>query len=264
MKKIALLAVLGFLFPSISSAATIGVAVVDDQNPTEVTGQPEASASEANALVGLANSFGSGADASDIVGYFIPLNDDCTFGDGDCGLEADRGLGGSLTMWLYFAGVEAGKQTANFFFEDLDLIGGNDPLGFFETVELFDSENQSVVVVDDLDGDYGDIVDVGGNSDTQRAISLDLGYLDAGNYFLKLGMTSDVTLDFFGGNRDKKRDCKKYLKGHSHKYWKCPKNTPEFLIATIETTPVPLPAAGGMLAVAVGGFAMMRRRRKTD
>lgn len=212
--------------------ATIGNAVTSggvDIAAAETIGG--ANAAERTTLVELA---GIGAAKSDVVGYFIPLaGSACIFGE-TCGTQADTGRGGGpMSMFLRFSGVEGGQSILNLWFEDLDLISANDPDGFFESVRIFGDDQNQMAFFDDI-ADPG----VTGDKDTQQVISLDLGTLAGGSdYTARLDFKSSSS--FFG------------------------KNTPEYLLAAIDVTPAPLPAAGWMLIGALGGLGAMRRLRKS-
>lgn len=218
-----------------AAAATIGVAVTGNNSDTAVTAGPTPSAAETAALLGVAT--GIGAVAADIIGYYIPLGDtDCTFGTGTCGTIADTGNGGAnMTMWIKYKGVAAGNSFLNLFFEDLDLVGANDPTGFLEQVAVYNTSESLVATIDDIT-DPG----TSGTASTQQIASVALGNLAAGDYWAKLIFSASFTS--YGTN------------------------TPEFLIAAIDSQsaipPVPLPAAGWMLLAALGGLGAASRRRK--
>jgi len=81
---------------------------------------------------------------SNAIEYFIPLSSapaTCTYGDG-CGTSPDTGSGGTaMSMFLEFGPVTpllGGGLTIQF--DDLDLKNANDPYGFFESIQIFDSE----------------------------------------------------------------------------------------------------------------------------
>lgn len=217
-----------------AAAATIGVAVIANNSDTTVAGQPSPNLAETAALLGAAA--GIGAVATDIIGYYIPLDgSDCTFGTAGCGTTADTGTGGALmTMWIKYKAVAAGNSFLNLFFEDLDLDGANDPAGFLEQVAVYNTSESLVATFTDITDP-----DTSGTASTQQIASVALGNLAAGDYWAKLVFSASSP----GGT-----------------------NTPEFLIAAIDSQsaipPVPLPAAGWMLLAALGGLGAASRRRK--
>ena len=214
-----------------AGAVTIGNAVTstgDDVVEAETIGG--AAAAERTTLVDLA---GIGAAASDVIGYFIPLTGGaCVFGE-DCGTEADTGTGGGpMSLFLEFVNVTGGDSTLSLWFEDLDLMGANDPTGFFESVSIFDNSSNVLASFNSI-GDAG----ISGSAGAQQTAALDLGTLVAGSDYT-------VRLDF------------------SSSFTSVGTNTPEFLLAAIEGTPaspVPLPAGGLLLIAGLGGLAAMRR-----
>ena len=162
--------------------------------------------------------------------YYIPLTSGgtCTYGDG-CGESSDTGRGGTeMSMFLRFDGLSTtSASTLNIAFEDLDLLGVNDPWWFRETVEVSHSSG-STGLIDSILSPY-----VTGDHDTQQFLSMDLGVLASSTFFVELTFTADS------------------------RYYA--RNTPEYLVATI--TSVPLPATGLLILGAMGGIGLMARRR---
>ena len=113
-------------------ASTLGFAVTDEGVLTPAAAGPAASAAEEAALLGAANASGTNASASDIIGFFIPLDTTPT------------------DVVVAFAGVDGGSSFLNVFFEDLDLIGANDPTGFFEQV-VISSDSNVLATITDID-----------------------------------------------------------------------------------------------------------------
>lgn len=171
--------------------------------------------------------------------YFIPLRSDTsgTFGVGSLCSNAGAGTcsdsgstGGNLTMNLRFDGVGIGSAVLKIVFEDLDLIGVNDPSGFLESLNVMNAAGTT------LSG--GTITNISsalvdGNSSIQTLV-------------MNLLLTGDPTF------------LKLKFKSIPREYGT---NTAEYLIATI--TPVPVPAAiwmMGSLLVGWLGFSGWRRR----
>jgi len=144
------------------------------------------------------------------VEYFIPLTSagTCTYGI-DCGTSADSGFGGTLmSMYLEFNPVETTVDSLlSINFEDLDLIGANEPIDFLEIVQVFDDNGVSLTgLIDDISS-----LLVSGDADTQQLLTLNLGTLTATSYYLRLQFTAS-----------------------SNRF---ASNTPEYLVATIGAAP---------------------------
>ncbi len=181
------------------------------------------------------------AIGNDAIKYFIPLGDTSgTYGVAGFGLAPDSGDGGGLlTMILAFAPVNTSVNgVLTVLFEDLDLVGGNDPTGFLETVEVFDAGGTTVT---------GPITNLGGlvtgDSDSQT-LTVNVGALVSNPYYLQLVFSADSPVN---GT-----------------------NTAEFLIASLDNPDgtvglVPLPAALPLYGtgLAVMGFIGWRRRQKS-
>ncbi len=186
--------------------------------------------------------------------YFIPLGHHSgTYGVGGgsgFGTTHDHGFGGgTLSMILAFKPIDPTKNgVLSILFEDLDLIGANDPSNFLESIEIFDQTGASVAgLIDDIAANI-----ITGDANTTQLLNLPLGSLGAGAMGGNLS-TYYVQLDFVAS-----------LSGH-HKG----KNTPEYLIATIDEAPgtisvVPLPASLPLFGtgLAVIGFIGWRRKQR--
>jgi hypothetical protein len=211
-----------------ASALTIGVAVDAIGGSAVDTSSIDTGTARAD----LASE--AGVAASDVIGYFIPLDDSCTFGVAGCGLSSDNGGGGALDMFIEFDPVVGGPtQIMSFWFEDLDLINSNDPNGFFETLDVFNTDDNSLIASFTTLGDNG--ISVVSGTGTDVILKAALGPLSAGTSLTaKLSFTSD-----FSGRTGP--------------------NTPEYLVATLE--PIPLPAGIVLMGTALAGFGVMRRRK---
>lgn len=174
------------------------------------------------------------------VRYFVPLGDSSgTYGvsnSGNFGRFADSGNGGgTLSMWLRFTGLTVGQAgTLTIRFEDLDLIGVNDPAGFFERLNVFNSSGTSLTgLITALGATPIGGGTVTGNS-TSQALTLFLGTITTSQLLLRLDFSA--TFSGFGTN------------------------TAEFLRA--EISQVPIPAALPLLISGLAGLGFAGRRRK--
>ncbi len=180
-----------------------------------------------------ASGLGTGA-----IKYFIPLSTNSgTYGvtnSGAFGTVSDNGIGGGvLAMNLSFLGVSTTQSSVlNIFFEDLDLIGVNDPTGFLETVQLFDNNGPITSKIIDLSSS---LVSTSGVSPNEMVtLSLNLGVLSDALFGVQLRFDSSYAP---GGD-----------------------NTPEYLRA--EVSAVPLPPALPLFLTALLGLGLYRRRRQ--
>lgn len=169
----------------------------------------------------------------DAIKYYIPLTGAGTCTYGDCGVSSDRGYGGTvMSLNLMFSPVATNvASTLSVNFEDLDLVGANDPSWFLEAVQVFDGNGTGLTgLITDIDNPL-----VTGNAVTQQLLSLDLGVLTNTTYF--------ATLEFSANSR----------------YYA--KNTPEYLIASIDQVTVPEPTTVSLLALGLMGIGAIRYRR---
>lgn len=170
----------------------------------------------------------------DAIKYYIPLgNTDCTYGINGCGTSSDTGNGGgTLSMNIMFSPVDSVASTLSINFEDLDLIGANDPYGFFESVQVFDSSGNALTsLITDISSGM-----VMGDALTQQLLNVDLGVLSSDTYFTTLKFNADF-----------------YTYG---------RNTPEYLIASIDQTTVPEPSTLLLLCAGILGIGITGRRNK--
>lgn len=208
------------IIPS-ADASTVGraVAAIGDDPDVATVGSTEVRA---------------GLGATPAIKYYIPLSEaDGVYGDGGFGTFSDTGNGGGvLTMILAFSPVNISKPgLLTILFEDLDLKNANDPVGFFESIQILDAGNTALTgVITDIGGL------VSGDADTQQLLSLSLATLMVDSFYLQLKFKAE--------------------------YFRNGRNTPEYLIARISA--VPLPAALPLFGTGLGilGFAAWRRRRK--
>lgn len=200
-----------------SHAATVGVAVDSIGSSTTV------GSTEYRPLLG-----------ETAIEYYIPLTSGgtCTYGAG-CGEASDAGKGGTeMSMILRFDGVDTtNASTLNIAFEDLDLMGVNDPWWFRETLTV-SYDGGTTGLIDDISTPF-----VTGDFDTQQALSYDLGTIASSVFFVELKFTA-----------------------HSNFY---ARNTPEYLVAEItsEISAVPLPASGLLILGGLAGLGFVGRRR---
>jgi hypothetical protein len=190
------------------------------------------------------------------VQYYIPLSTSKggTFGvtyigyGKTAGTTSDSGDGSrysTLSMYMLFdvplTATGPAKLTVDF--DDLDLIGANDPNGFYEAVKFYDADGDAISskisrITDESAADSMFDWSVNGNDDDQQIVFDDVSALiTSPQLFLRL--------DFYSSSE------------------RCATNTPEGLRATLTTTtggdPVPEPAS---LALAALGLTLITRRSK--
>lgn len=190
------------------------------------------------------------------VQYYIPLSTSKggVFGVTDlgygktAGTTSDSGDGSrysTLSMFMLFdvplTATGPAKLTVDF--DDLDLIGANDPNGFYEAVKFYDAAGDAITskisrITDRSTADSLFDWSVSGNDDDQKIVFDDVSSLIASpQLFLRL--------DFYSCSE------------------RCATNTPEGLRATLTTAtggdPVPEPAS---LALAALGLTLITRRSK--
>ena len=221
------------LRPGLASAVTLGVPVTGINS---------------DATVGIVAD-GTGIDPNGTISYYIPLSEENSgvYGVDGVGTSSDscggwwhpNCTGGALTMYLKFSPVSTGSHIVNFLFDDLDLDieneNINDPAGFVETVEFFDSDGGAAIAYDVISADQD-------TQSLQILVSVAAPNDDNG-FWAKLVFSSILSYE---------------LTKHHKKL----RNTEEKLLATI--TPVPLPAALPLFGtvIAVMGFVGWRKKRR--
>jgi len=88
-------------------------------------------------------------DSDGTIHFFVLLSGTATFGV-DGGTNSDSCVspgctGGTLIMFLEYDPVTPGPNLVTLDFNDLDLIGVNDPNGFFESIEFYDSDGTTLL-----------------------------------------------------------------------------------------------------------------------
>ena len=134
--------------------------------------------------------------------YYIPLSEPYSgvFGvnyvpigpnpEGTAGTISDVGSGieNALTMYLKFEPINllASNAKMEVYSIDLDLKGGNDPYGFFETIQFFNSDGIALTnLIEDINQVPSDDIlpyNISGNSYSQTISFPDLSPLNGGTY----------------------------------------------------------------------------------
>lgn len=172
-----------------------------------------------------------GFDAN-VIDFYIPLSSGAsgTYGVGGVGESSDTGsTGGTLTMYMEFTPVSAGPNKVLTYFDDLDVIGDNDPSGFLESVEFFDQGGTSLANVNNITD-----AEITSFASGQQLLTVLVPNVTTNPFYAQYVFTSYPT--FYG------------------------RNTVEKMTAVI--SPVPIPAAFPLLASALLGLLMLARRRQ--
>ena len=221
--KACVAAAAGVLLSTASEAAVVGVST--NSTGTAVVGDTENRA----ALGGTS------------VRYYVPLSDNSgTYGvtnSGAFGRSSDFGNGGGLlTMYLRFTGLTIGQgYNLTVRFEDLDLIGVNDPAGFLENLRVRTAAG----------------VDISGLITTLGATPLGGGVVN-GN------ATSQLLTLFVGAATSTQMIWRLDFQAS---FSSNGTNTAEYLRA--ELNPVPVPAALPLMVAGLAGLRFASRRKKS-
>ena len=190
-------------------------------------------------------------------GYYTGVSGTCSdYGPGDS-TQYDKATGLAMNIWYDTDGAEFSSATMKFAFDDLDLIGDNDPYGFYESISL------SYYSYDHIDDDF-DINPIGGTIKTAGGgpnlpsiympnlilwslgvtdlLALNTSSQEKGGFWIQLGFGAKY-LDRYGNPRNGK-------------------NTPEYLATALHVSPVPLPSAVWLFGTALLGFIGISRRTK--
>jgi len=222
------------------------------------------SSSIAGVTVDIAGSTSTvGITSGDKIKYYIPLDEStagtygatsstCANGVGTCS-DSGSGFGyddaSALEMNIYFNLTGKSPITfaeLDFVFDDLDLTDINDPYQFYESMSLsywdgsnFDSLNAPTIIKSS--GDMNGVVDA--SAEDPISWNLDLAAI--------LGDLNDSQSNYNGF----------WIQfGFGSDYYRTGSNTPEYLTASLNLTPVPVPAAFWMFGTALIGFVGFSRR----
>ena len=102
---------------------------------------------------GMTTTVGDYNSSTGQIGFFIPFSGGArgTYGVSGVGMSADTAqapTSGSMNMYLKFAPTTLGPNMLRLTFDDLDIMGANDPAGFIESVEIFLQDGTSLALID--------------------------------------------------------------------------------------------------------------------
>ncbi len=190
---------------------------------------------------GMTSTVGDYNSTTGQIGYFIPFSGGYrgVYGVSGVGMSADSAQApssGSMNMFLKFAPTTVGPNMLQLTFTDLDIMGANDPTGFFESVEIFLQDGTSLALIDEKTDPWVVTAPYEGLQVMQVPFTVAQNPL-----YIKLGFKANTNA----------------LTG----WWE---NTKEFMTATITpvaSVAVPEPMALGLLAIGLLVLAALRRRR---
>ncbi|MEN3951668.1 hypothetical protein [Iodidimonas sp. SYSU 1G8] len=189
---------------------------------------------------GATTTVGNYNSATGQIGMYIPLTGgyNGVYGVNGVGMSASTGqapTSGSMNMFLKFTGVSVGPNILSLAFNDLDIVGANDPNNFFESVQIFTQDGTSLALIDNVNDPWV----ISAPYEGWQTFEVPLTVASTNTLYVKLGLRADLT----------------QLTG----MWE---NTQEFMKASIAgvATPVSEPVTFGFLGLGMLGLAAIRRR----
>ncbi len=142
------------------------------------------------------NSVAAGnVNADGTIKFYVPLSGGYAgvYGVGGVGLSGGgfngSGGSGSMDMFLSFSST-AGGSALEFHFRDLDLVGVNDPFGFFETLAVYNQDMSTLIAYIDEASDP-EVIQSETNSNRQKLLVNLASVLPLGDPFIiKLRFTA--------------------------------------------------------------------------
>ncbi len=192
---------------------------------------------------GMTSTVGDYNSATGQIGFFIPFSGGYrgVYGVSGVGTSAYSGQApssGSMDMFLKFAPTTLGANTLRLTFDDLDMIGANDPAGFLESVEIFMQDGTSLALFDQATDPWVVSAPSTGIQVMQVPFTVAQNPL-----YIKLGFKANTNA----------------LTG----WWE---NTKEFMTASITpvAASVPEPMTLGLTALGLLGLVSVRRRSRAS
>ncbi|MBL4762184.1 MAG: hypothetical protein JKY93_05745 [Gammaproteobacteria bacterium] len=203
-----------------------------------------------NASVYCSSGIGTCSDSGDGTGYYNPD----TYGGYGYRDAGSANAADALKMNIYFdlsGQADAATAELDFVFYDLDLRDINDPNDFYESMSLSYWNGSNYVSMGSVISDSGDMEESTYTSASADASAIDpitwqldllaMGLLsgvnaDESGFWVQLGFGSDYRDGIYGGN------------------------TPEYLMAALTVSPIPVPAAFWLFGSALIGFIGFSRR----